>query len=69
MYVPEKFKLNKFREVRIPKKREYFMTGRYIADNAIYGGDSENAQVAGENKVETMQALVDAAMESKTDAE
>lgn len=24
MYIPEKLKLNRFKEVRIPKKREYF---------------------------------------------
>ena len=59
MYVPEKLKINKFREVRIPKKREYFMTGRYIGDTGIYGGEETEVNTQGEHKVDTAQKCLE----------
>lgn len=55
MYVPEKLKINRFKEVKIPRKRDYFMTGRYVADKGVYGGEDTAADVAGERKTETAQ--------------
>lgn len=55
MYVPEKLKINRFKEVKIPRKRDYFMTGRYVADKGVYGGEDTPANVAGERKTETAQ--------------
>ena len=39
MFIFEGQKINKFKDVRIPKKREYFNTGRFIADKGQYGGE------------------------------
>lgn len=58
MYVPEELKINRFKEVRIPKKSEYFNTGRYIADNGVYGGESELVNMNGTTKQEDAMALM-----------
>lgn len=57
MYIPEGFKTNKFKEVRIPSKGEYFNTGRFMQDKAVYGGD-QPAAVNEPTKVQVMEALV-----------
>lgn len=57
MYVPEEMKINKFKEVRIPSKGEYFNTGRFNAMPTQYGGDDTAVNVRGYSKVENAQAL------------
>lgn len=56
MYIPEKMKINKFKDVRIPSKREYFNTGRFMQVPETYGGE-DPVNVKGENKVDTLEAL------------
>lgn len=56
MYIPEGFKTNKFKAVRIPSKSEYFNTGRFQQVPQVYGGEDPVA-VREPSKVETMQAL------------
>lgn len=56
MFIFDGMKINKFKDVRIPKKAEYFSTGRYIEDKGFYTG--ENAIEAGRTrKDEVMQDL------------
>lgn len=56
MYIHEKMKINKFKDVRIPSKGEYFNTGRFMQEPETYGGE-DPVNVKGENKVDTLAAL------------
>lgn len=56
MYIPEGFKTNKFKNVRIPSKGEYFNTGRFIMEKGVYGGE-EPAAVNEPTKIQVMEAL------------
>lgn len=58
MIIPEKMKVNKFKEVRIPSKSEYFNTGRYRAESGTYGGEEEAVNVTGTHKVDNAADLV-----------
>lgn len=58
MYIPEGFKTNKFKAVRIPSKGEYFNTGRFIMEKGVYGGENEPASVNEPTKVQVMEALI-----------
>lgn len=57
MYIPNEMKVNRFKETRIPKKGEYFNTGRYNAIPQNYGGE-EAVNVTGENKVDRCEGLM-----------
>lgn len=57
MYIPEKMKFNKFKDVRIPSKGEYFNTGRFLQDKAVYGGEDKPVNVTGTQKVDDLEAL------------
>lgn len=57
MNIPEKMKINKFRDVRIPSKGEYFNTGKFMQIPQQYGGDETPVNVIGENKVDTLAEL------------
>lgn len=57
MYIPEKMKINKFRDVRIPSKGEYFNTGKFMQVPEQYGGEETPVNVIGENKVDTLAEL------------
>lgn len=58
MEIPEKLKINKFKDVRIPKKSEYFNTGRFIVDNGVYGGEKPVDVTGDRDKAETAAALL-----------
>lgn len=58
MYVPEKLKVNKFKEVRIPSKGEYWNTGRFIADTGTYGGENEPVSETRENIIDKMHEVM-----------
>lgn len=59
MNVPEKLKINKFREVRIPKKGEYFNTGRFMTDTGIYGGEDTVELYPDTTKADAAYALME----------
>lgn len=59
MIVPEKLKINKFKEVRIPTKGEYFNTGRFTADAGKYGGDELADMAAPTTKVDDAILLME----------
>lgn len=58
MYIPEELKINKFHDVRIPSKGEYFNTGRYQSDTSKYGGEETAIDVRGTTKVDDTEALM-----------
>lgn len=68
MYIPEKMKINKFKDVRIPSKGEYFNTGRFMQEPETYGGE-DPVNVRGENKVDTLAALEKELEQSSKDTE
>lgn len=56
MYCNPKMKLNKFREVAIPRNREYFARlGQLEAHSSLYSDDGEQIPIQG-NKVDVIAA-------------
>lgn len=55
MYIPKKMKINRFKDIRIPSKGEYFNTGKFMQVPNQYGGEETPVNVVGENKVETLE--------------
>lgn len=58
MYIFEEMKINKFHKVRIPKMAEYFGTGRFVKDNAKYGGEETALNAIGTDKISDTEALM-----------
>lgn len=57
MYCPEKLKLNKFKQVNIPSKKEYFSRyGAISSPSQSYTGEEGSPVQTGLNKTEQLEA-------------
>lgn len=50
-------KTNKFKDVRIPSKGEYFNTGRFMQEKGQYGGEENGIQANGTAKIQNVADL------------